>query len=41
MIAVPSVQGHTTATGTKAADVDFMNAAVRAFLDSVTAPRHP
>jgi homoserine O-acetyltransferase len=41
VIAVPSVQGHTTATATKAADVDFMNAAVRAFLDSVTAPRHP
>lgn len=41
VIAIPSVQGHTTATATKAADVDFMNAAVRAFLDSVTAPRHP
>ncbi|MGH1571801.1 alpha/beta fold hydrolase [Methylobacterium sp. P31] len=39
VIAVPSVQGHTTASAAKAADVDFMNAAVRSFLDSVTAAR--
>jgi homoserine O-acetyltransferase len=40
VIAVPSVQGHTTATAAKAADVDFMNAAVRPFLDSVAARGH-
>lgn len=35
VVAVPSVQGHTTATAAKAADVDFMNRTVREFLDSV------
>jgi homoserine O-acetyltransferase len=32
------VQGHTTATATKAAGVDFMNRTVRDFLDAA-APR--
>ena len=40
VIAVPSVQGHTTATAAKAADVAFMNAAVRPFLDSLPARGH-
>ena len=40
VVAVPSVQGHTTATATKAADVDFMNRTVRDFLMSV-GPRRP
>ena len=39
VVAVPSVQGHTTATATKAADVAFMNAAVRPFLEGVIAAR--
>ncbi|WP_191970265.1 alpha/beta fold hydrolase [Methylobacterium planeticum] len=34
VVAVPSVQGHTTATATKAADVDYMNRTVRDFLDA-------
>jgi homoserine O-acetyltransferase len=37
VIAVPSVQGHTTATATKAADVDFMNRTVRDFLGGIAA----
>lgn len=39
VIAVPSVQGHTTATAAKAADVAFMNAAVRPFLDGLAGAR--
>ena len=38
VVAVPSVQGHTAATATKAADVDYMNRTIRNFLDAV-APR--
>lgn len=38
VVAVPSVQGHTTATATIAADVDFMNRTVQDFLGAA-APR--
>src|SRR3954454_16477211 len=36
LAAIPSIQGHTAATATKAADVEFMNRTVREFLDTVT-----
>lgn len=39
VLAIPSVQGHTAGSAAKPADVDFMNAAVRPFLDSVSAGR--
>ncbi|WP_457106219.1 alpha/beta fold hydrolase [Methylobacterium sp. P5_C11] len=39
VLAIPSVQGHTAGSAAKPADVDFMNAAVRPFLESVAAGR--
>ncbi|MCJ2089746.1 hypothetical protein MKK88_27715 [Methylobacterium sp. E-005] len=36
VVAVPSEQGHTTATATKAADVEFMNRTIRDFLPGGT-----
>ncbi|MDP4006451.1 alpha/beta fold hydrolase [Methylobacterium sp. NEAU K] len=39
VVAIPSVQGHTAGSAAKAADVDFMNAAVRPFLESVATTR--
>ena len=36
LVAIPSVQGHVAASPAKAADVEFMNRAVREFLDAVT-----
>jgi len=36
LAAIPSIQGHTAATATKEADVEFMNRTVREFLDAAT-----